>query len=187
MIEYPARDDPSHDDAPTESLTDPAALRGRTGIPFEEETAVHDDRDHCNADVAGRAVVAATDDEGATLLLVNDELGIALLPHGTVDPGADWAAVARREAEGQTGVAVDLETVAAVRSAVHVVDGEDDPHARTHRVVFDATPAGGTIQDCKRSADAGSDAWRAGWFHALPEGVTPPGPGPEADVELAFE
>lgn len=183
MIANQNRDATSHDD-PIDSLTDPETLRGRTGVPFSQQTSEHEDEDHCSIGVAGRVAVGVTDRDGRFLLLCNDELGIALLPHGTVDADENWAAIARREAEGQTGIAVDLDEIVVVRAVDHVVEGDDEPHCSTHRVVFAGSPGGGEIQDCKRSADAGSDNWRAGWFEKLSEALAAPEGGPGDDLEL---
>lgn len=174
----------SHDD-PIDSLTDPEALRGRTGVPFSQQTSEHED--HCSIGVAGRVAVGVTDGDGRFLLLCNDELGIAIMPHGTVDADENWAAIARREAEGQTGIAVGLDEIVAVRAVDHLVEGTDEPHCSTHRVVFAGSPAGGEIHDCKRSADAGSDTWRAGWFERLPEALAAPEGVPGDDLELFLE
>lgn len=173
-----------------ESLTDPGSLREHPAVSFHRETAVHDDRDHCSSDVDGRAVVGVTNEDGELLLLVNRELGVAVLPHGTVaadsTASGDWATVARRDAEGQTGISIELDGIDAVRAVDHVVDGED-PHARTHRVVFRASPVDGEIQACKRDAAAGSDDWTAGWYDECPEGVAAPDGGPGDDLALFLE
>lgn len=155
---------------PTDSLTAPAALRTRDGIDYGEETRTHEDRERCNVDSDGRAVVGVTNDDGELLTVLHDDASIALLPHETVDPGADWAVAARAGVEGQTGVAVALDSVEAVRVVSHVVDGEAEPHATTHRVVFGGSPVGGSIQACKRDAATGSDGWRAAWVERIPEG-----------------
>lgn len=180
------RDEQSHDD-PIDSLTDPETLRGRADVPFSQRTSEHEGEDHCSIDVAGRVAVGVTDGNGRRLLLCNDELGIAILPHGTVEAGENWAAVARRGAEGQTGITIDLDEIVAVRAVDHVVDGADEPHCSTHRVVFAGSTDGDEIRDCKRSVDAGSDSWRAGWFDGLPESLTAPGGGPGDDLELFLE
>lgn len=178
-----------HDDArdPTatdlRTLPDPEAVRERPDVAFDEETTVHDERDHCGLDLEGRAVVGVEDDDGDLLVLVNRDHSVALLPHGTVEDGDDWAVAARRGVEGQTGVSIELDRVTAVRSVEHVVDGEDDPHARTTRVVFAGSPVDGAIQDCKRSAEAGRDGWEAVWVDDLPGGVSAPEGGPSNDLD----
>lgn len=178
-----------HDDArlatdggDLQTLPDPVALRGRTDVPFEAETVIREDRDHCGVRIDGRAVVGVRNDAGELLVLVNPDLGIALLPHGDVEPGDDWAATARREVEALMGVAIELEGIEVVRVVDHVVDGEDDPHATTTRVLFHASAVGGEIQACKASAEAGSDRWKATWVDELPADVTPAEGGPGDDL-----
>lgn len=164
------------------TLPDPAALRRCGDVPFEAETAIREDRDHCGVRIDGRAVAGVRNDAGELLVLVNPDLGIALLPHGDVEPGDDWASTARREVEALTGVAIELEGIEVVRTVDHVVDGEDDPHATTTRVLFHASAVGGEIQACKESAEAGSDRWEAAWVDELPADVTPADGGPGDDL-----
>lgn len=122
---------------------------------------------------------------GETLVLADDETGIALLPHGTVENGEDWCDAATEAVAALTGITVELEEAVAVREVDHVVGG--DVEATTHRLVFTGRPAGGAIQECKRSAEAGRDGWLAAWYETLPEGVTPPPEeGPRADMTLTF-
>jgi len=184
VIENPERDATSHDD-PFDSLTDPETLRTREDVPFSHDTLEHEDEEHCSSDVAGRVAAGVTDEDGRLLLLCNDDLGIAILPHGSVDPGEDWFAVAREEIEGQTGIEIAIDGVELVRDIDHVVEGE--PHTSTYGIVFEGSPIGGEIQDCKLSGDAGSDDWRAGWFDGLPEGVEVPDGGPGEDLALFFK
>lgn len=174
--------DPAHRTETPRSLPDLESLRERADVPFDEETRICENRDHLAVD--GQAAVGVTNDEGQHLLLVNRDLSIALLPHGAVEPGDDWAAAARRGVEGQTGISIALDGVEAVRVVDHVLEGKRRPHARTHRVVFRGSPIGGEIQPCKRSPAAGSDRWVADWFDGLPDGVAPPDDGAEADLRL---
>ncbi|WP_248516731.1 NUDIX hydrolase [Salinarchaeum laminariae] len=180
----PADQDETSHDGPIDSLTDPATLHERADVPVTSHTVEHEGLDHCSTDIAGRIAVGVTDADDQLLLLCNDELGIALLPHGTVDGGEDWAAVARREIEGQTGIEIVLDDVKHVREIDHVLEGESDPHASNDGIVFGGSPTGGEIQECKRSAEAGSDGWRAGWFDGLPAGIEQPKGGPGKDLEL---
>lgn len=170
-----------------EPITDPTTLQSREGVRATAERSAHDSDDHCGVGTVGRSVVDVRNSDGEHLLLVHDEHGIGLLPNGTVDPGGDWATVAREAAEGYTGISVELEVVLAVGEVDHVLPDDDESHLTTHRVVFRASPTGGEIQECKRSAGNGSDQWRAGWFEALPDGVSPPPEGgPRDDLTLVF-
>lgn len=156
------------------TLTDPEAVRDRTDVTGREHARTRDDRDHCGTSSAGQAVVGVRNDAGEVLLLVNREIGIAVLPHGTVPEEGDWAETARTDAAATTGIEFALQGVELVRRVEHRLEGEDGPHAVTHQVVFRGSAAGGTIDDCKRSPEAGSDAWTAGWYDGLPDGIDAP-------------
>lgn len=166
-----------------DSLTNPEGLRDRDDVTFTTETRRHDDVDHCGVDVAGQAIAGIENDDSELLLLLNDELGVAVLPHASVERGDDWAAVARQGVENQTGISVTLDHIEAVRQVDHVVADAGKPHTTTHRVLFAGRPAGGEIHDCKRAASAGSDDWRAGWFTDLPDAIEMPGDGPGDDLQ----
>lgn len=170
---------------PTDRLADPDTLTTREDVAATTETIRHEDRDHCGTDVAGRAVVGVTNADGDVLVLIADDMGVALLPHGRVESGDDWAEAARAGVEGQTGVAVSLDSVEAVRTVDHVVGGIS--HTTTRRVLYSASPAGGEIRDCKRSADAGTDGFRAVWVDNLPDGIEAPGGGPKNDVRVFLD
>lgn len=174
----------SHPTDGVDPFTDPAELRERDGIPFTAETNVHEDRDHCSFDVAGRVVVGVEDDDGDLLTLVNRDLGVAMLPNATLAPGEDWFDAAREAVAGYTGYEVRLDSFVAVREVDHVVAGEDDHHATTQRVVFGATPVGGAVDDCKTDPESGSDAWVVEWTDGDPAGANPPEQGVRDDVEL---
>ncbi|WP_247730572.1 hypothetical protein [Halovivax limisalsi] len=170
---------------PTDRLADPSSLVSRADVTATTETVEHDDPDHCGTGHEGSAVVGVTNDDGETLVLIEDDHGIALLPHGRVEASDDWADAAHEGVEGQTGIAVALESVAAVRTVDHVVDGTEN--TTTRRVVYRASPAGGEIQACKRSAEAGSDGFRAAWVDELPADVEVPGGGPGNDLRLILK
>lgn len=174
------------DDAPIRSLADPTTFRDDPAVAWTGETKTHarpegDEDAPCLADTVG---VGVTDADDRLLLLVSREHGVALLPHGEVETGDDWADVARRGVEGQTGIDVTLDGVPAVRDVEHRLEDDDEAFATTRRVVFVASPDGGAIQDCKRSADAGSDRWVADWYASLPSGVDPAPGGAGEDLRL---
>ena len=135
---------------------EPARLREREDVVYDERAYVHDDETHCAADAAGRTVVGVTNERGKVLLLVAGEH--AILPNCTVDADEDWAAVARETAAETAGGPVALERVRAVRRVEHRVEGADTPHNVTFQIVVEATLAG--------EADPGveDDDWTAGWF-----------------------
>lgn len=186
MIGNPTFDARTNDDT-IETLGDHETLREREDVPVVKHTVEHEEIDHCSTDIAGRIAVGVTDGDDRLLLLCNDELGIALLPHGTVAHGEDWADAARRETEGLTGVEIALDDVELVREIDHVLEEDAEPHASNVGIVFAGSPTGGEIQDCKRSTDAGSDDWRAGWFDGLPDGIDVPEGGPGEDLALFLE
>ena len=139
---------------------EPAVLREREDVDYDERRYVHDDETHCAADAAGRVVVGVTNEHDEVLVLVAGEH--AVLPNRTVGPDEDWAAVARETAAEPTGGPVTLEGVRAVRRVEHRVEGADSPHNVTFQVVVEATPAG--------EADPGveDDDGTAGWFDEVP-------------------
>ncbi|NEU58017.1 NUDIX hydrolase [Halorussus sp. MSC15.2] len=170
------------DVSPADSLTDPERLRDRADVPFTSEEAMHDDRDHCNTDTAGRAVVGLTNDAGDVLLAVHKEESVAMLPHCGVEPGEDWAAVARGTVEITTDLPFELDGVEAVREIDHFAEGEDEPHATTYGVVFRASVAGDP--DTADPSHDENEHWDADWFDAVPEN-TPEGSGlVEDDIRL---
>jgi hypothetical protein len=171
-----------------EPITDPTSLRAVVGVRTSTERLDHDSDEHCGTGTIGRSVVDVRNSNGEHLLLLNDDLGIALLPDATVDPGGDWVAAAREAAAGKTGISATLDSVLAVRAVDHRRPDEPEPHLRTHRLVFRGSPAGGEIRECKEHSDAGTDDWRAGWFETLPDGVSPaPEGGPRDDLQLVMD
>ncbi|UPV76501.1 hypothetical protein M0R89_18375 (plasmid) [Halorussus limi] len=178
-------DAPSAQTPPIDSLIDPERLRDCEDVPFTEETAVHDDRDHCNTDIEGRAVVGVTNDAGEVLLAVHEEESVAMLPHAGVEPGDDWVAVGRDTVEITTELPFEIDGVAVVREIDHVVEGEDEPHATTYGVVFRASlacdPERAVVGDPSHPEN---EHWNAEWFDAVPEN-TPQGDGlVEDDIRL---
>ena len=139
---------------------EPARLREREDIAYDERTYVHDDETHCAADAAGRTVVGVTNEHGEVLLLVAGEH--AILPNCTVDADKDWAAVARETAAETAGGPIALERVWAVRRVEHCVEGADSPHNVTFQVVVEASPDGETAPTVE------DDDWTAGWFDEIP-------------------
>jgi hypothetical protein len=167
--------------SPSELLFDPGTLRDREGVRFTEEEAIHEDRDHCNTD---RAVVGVTNDAGEVLLAVHKEESVAMLPHGEVGSGDDWAAVAREKIEITTDLLCEIDDVEAVREIDHFVEGEDEPHSTTYGVVFRASLAADAesahVEDPSHDEN---EHWDAEWFATVPENL--PGGGlVEADVRL---
>jgi ADP-ribose pyrophosphatase YjhB (NUDIX family) len=173
------------DDAvPTESLSDPESLR--EDVPFVEETSVHDDEDHCSVGIDGRAVVGVTNDDGEVLLAVHEESSIAMLPHGPVEPGDDWATVGRRAVEEMTGVTVELVGPELVRNFDHFVEGNDERHTTSYNVVFRASPAGDETSTGDPGV-VGNDDWDAGWFDEFPGDLMDVGGPVEDDVRLFLD
>jgi ADP-ribose pyrophosphatase YjhB (NUDIX family) len=171
-------------DVQTESFSDPESLR--EDVPFVEETSVHDDEDHCSVGIDGRAVVGVTNDDGEVLLAVHEESSIAMLPHGPVEPGDEWATVGRRAVEEMTGVTVELVGPELVRNFDHFVEGNDERHTTSYNVVFRASPAG----DETGTDDPGiaeNDDWDAGWFDEFPGDLMDVGGPVEDDVRLFLD
>ena len=175
--------EPTDDVPPTDSLTDPETLRDREDVRFAEETVVREDRDHCATDIAGRAIVGVTDGAGAVLLTIHEADSVGMLPHGPVDPGEDWAEVARDTVELVTGVSFEIDGVELVRDLDHVVEGEAEPHSSTYNVIFRASLADEAARAADPSLDE-NDHWNAGWFEEVPEELMPDAGRIEDDVRL---
>ena len=139
---------------------EPARLREREDVVYDERRYVHDDETHCAADAAGRVVVGVTNEHDEVLVLVAGD--DAVLPNRTVDADEGWAAVARETAAEPAGTTVSLDGVRAVRRVEHRVEGAGSPHNMTFQVVVEATPAGEAdpgVEDVDRAA---------GWFDEVP-------------------
>ncbi|WP_135820685.1 NUDIX domain-containing protein [Halostella litorea] len=179
----PPPDAPTDDSALPTELSDPTELADSPTVDYREHTAVHDDGNYCEADVAGRTVVGLTDEDGAVLLHVNRERSAALLPNGKVQSDEDWLAAGRRAAEELTGLAVRIDGPRLVRRVEHVVDGADEPQATTHHLVVEASPEAGRPNRPQPTVPAEqADEWEAGWFDSVP--VEPNGGLHVDDVRL---
>ncbi|WP_440008568.1 NUDIX hydrolase [Halomicrococcus sp. SG-WS-1] len=165
-----------------DSLTDPARLADEDDVDHCTSEFPHESEDHCEAGVAGRAIVGVVNDADELLLRVHDEEEMLVLPNATVHQGDDWVAGAERAVAEKTGLDVDVEGVERVRRAEHVVDGEETPFQTTTHVVFRAAPAG----DATEVGDPDdADDWSVDWFDALPEGFGACG-GPAVDDARLF-
>ncbi|MFC7074027.1 NUDIX domain-containing protein [Halovenus rubra] len=169
------------------SLADPQDVRSRENVVFATETQEHETFDYCASDIAGNTVLELRNDDDKLLLLIHDGHGIAVAPHGDVEEGEDWAAAARREIEAVTGISIALDNIEAVTEVNHVVSEDGKPHRTTERIIFSGHPVDGEIQDCKQSAQAGSDDWRAAWVDGLPEDIEVPPGGPGNDLQLILD
>ncbi|MCU4719345.1 hypothetical protein [Halapricum hydrolyticum] len=141
---------------------DPEAAAGRRGISYEERTYVHESTDHCEADGEGRVVVGVTDEEGAALLLVDQDRSIAMLPNATIDAGDGWLPAGRRAVADATGLEVTIGDPVRVRRIEHTTEESDTPHNATWHVVFRASPTG-----CDPAAPDDTP-FEAGWYERLP-------------------
>lgn len=182
--------DPASESASTESI-DPATLAERSGVDYCEETRTHDERDHCEAGAAGRAIVGVTDGDGgdgALLVCLREGGDHAILPNGIVDADGAWTDAAR-EAVETLGVAVDIEGVERVRRVAHV--HEEGTHLdTTHHVVFRASPADEGDDrhgDRDEPAIACDDAWTATWADEVPVDLDGQNDGVAADIRLFAE
>ncbi|WP_439025408.1 NUDIX domain-containing protein [Haloarchaeobius sp. DT45] len=153
----------------------PEALLDRGDVEYVERTHVlppaefEDARDRAGT-IDGGVVVGVTDEAGRLLLIQNDWSDGWILPGGGVEPGEDWEAAARREAEEETGVAVTLDGPDLVYQGrlEHAETGEilDDGYA----VFFAASPRDdGAVADDPGVAD--EDIQAVGWFGSVPDDV----------------
>jgi ADP-ribose pyrophosphatase YjhB (NUDIX family) len=105
--------------SPVASLRDPEALLDRDAVGVERVTRTLDaDRYEAQRerydDIEGVVQLGVTDGDGRVLLQDWNGTGEWAPPGGTVDPGDDWVAAARRSAERLTGVSVDVDGVVLV-------------------------------------------------------------------------
>ncbi|PSP74953.1 hypothetical protein BRC81_17425 [Halobacteriales archaeon QS_1_68_20] len=100
---------PAEADGASTSTTpaDLADLVDDEEVALREGTVTHEERDYCESEAAGRAIVGVTDEQGRVLVLFNETADRPALPNEVVDPGDDWASVGRRAVdapdEGWTG------------------------------------------------------------------------------------
>jgi|AntRauMinimDraft_4_1070384.scaffolds.fasta_scaffold00029_47 hypothetical protein len=157
-VERIASTTPTGDD-PTESLTDPAALRDRDGV--EHVTVSDDDHFESNRDNEGVAVVGVRDADGE-LALPTLEAG-TVLTHAIVEAGEDFADTAREGAHELLGVDVGLEGVERVRRKVSTNDGEE-------AIAYDVVFAASLVDDAELPDETPScQVESTGWYDALPE------------------
>lgn len=153
-----------HTDIDSKNEFDPATVADRPAVEYTERTIRHEDADHCEADVAGRAIVGVTDPDDRTLLLVDRELPGAFLPNGTVEPGEDWRGAAERAVEAMTGVAVRVERPVQVRRVEHLTESTGERHNVSYHAVFAGTPSDATVEPTSPE----ETCLEAGWFGTLP-------------------
>jgi len=153
--------------ASTEDKFDPQAVADRSGVETDERTYVHEDTDHCEADAVGRVIVGVTNERGESLLLVDHERSIALLPNTTVDADEGWHAAARRAVADETGIEGILDGPVCVREIEHTTEQSETPHNETFHVVFDAS----TRDDAEPTALEDSP-FEVGWYDTLPVDIS---------------
>lgn len=160
MTDDTLTDDPTAD----ATLSDPTTLLDRADVPVRERRETVDDdafEDHESWD--GMAVVGVTDDDGRLLLLRREDGDHAILPHHPVEPGDDYAAVARQATEEAANLPVTVEGVEHVRRVDFRHAADEARTARRHDVLFRATPA----SDAAPTSDRG--CWTATWSREIPE------------------
>ncbi|QKG93284.1 NUDIX domain-containing protein [Halorubrum sp. SS7] len=99
---------------PVESLRDPETLLDRDAVAVERvarglDAESYEARRERYEDIDGVVQLGVTDGDGRVLLQDWNGTGEWAPPGGTVDPGEDWAAAARRSAERLTGVSVGVD------------------------------------------------------------------------------
>jgi hypothetical protein len=171
----------SDGDRAHESITDPEAIADSEGLEISQRTYIHENRDHCEANAVGRAIVGITDEDGRLLLLVNPAADHAILLHATVAPGEDWATIGRHTVEEMAGISVTLDTVERVRQVDHVLDGDSTPQSTTHHLVFGASVAS---PEATLDGPCEDDGWEIGWYDELPVGIDDNGTGALDDIRL---
>jgi hypothetical protein len=134
------------------SLSDPATLADREGVPVGTTEHVLDAQGFAEAaDWTSTVVVGVADDRG--VLLMNDGHHGWTLPF-TDAGGGDWLATARREFSELVDVQVAIDDVAFARCRdVRLEDGDDS--RQVWAVLVTATPTDGRIPDDPESTDDG--------------------------------
>lgn len=165
-----------------EPLLDPESLRDREDVEFLDKPSVeHQDHFEVYEPVEGMVIVGVTDDDGAVLVAYDESVPVWLLPHATVERDEDWAAVARREIESQTGVEIEIDGIELVRRKRY--RSEDDRQTTGYDVVFRASPA--ADETPSENVDVvGEHDWDFGWFEEVPEGDNEAGSDVEDDLRL---
>jgi len=106
---------------PVTSLRDPETLLDRDAVSVESVTRTLDatryeaQRERYD-DIEGVVQLGVTDGDGRVLVQDWNGAGRWAPPGGTVDPGEDWLAAARRSAERLTGVSVDVDGAVLVEN-----------------------------------------------------------------------
>jgi len=173
--------DPASESASTASI-DPATVAERSDVDDTEATYTHEERDHCEAGAAGRAIVGVTDGDGVHLYCVREGSDHAILPNSIVDTDDAWAEAAR-EAVETLGIDIELGGVERVRRVEHV--HEDGSHLdTTHHVVFRASHPGDGRDDPSIACD---DEWTATWADEPPVDLDRENDGVFADIRLFVE
>ncbi|WP_290813885.1 hypothetical protein [Halovivax sp.] len=158
---------------------DPATLRERPDVVYEEATAVYDDLEDFERGVRDTAVVGVTNGEGEVCCFVNEGRGFAGLPWEPVSDD-NWLDAAYSSIEDWctgTGLAISIDGAELVRRVEHEVVGDDEPRAATHTILFRASPV---EADPALENLAGSDDWDAGWYDGVPD-AAPATPDEVAD------
>lgn len=175
---------PTTDSETIDELPDPEALRDRDDVDYREDTVVHDEAHlELNESIDGRAIVGLTDAEGRLLLRragCDDDL---VLPHPPVEPGEDFAAVARRGIDELAGIDVVVDGVERVRRVEFRLEGDEQRRTTVHHVVLRASPrADATGAEAALDVTGTPDV---DWFDEAPESVPEGEPG--ADLRLFLE
>lgn len=151
-----------------ESITDPESLRGRDDVEFHEDTDVVDGETFDTVeDLDNVAVVGVTNADGEVLLRKLTEDCSRKLPILPVDSGEDYAEVARRAVEENTGLPIELDALEAAWYFEARLEDEERAATR-YFVVFSASPATdgtGVEADIPEERDAAA----VDWFDEVPD------------------
>lgn len=168
-----------------DELTDPESLRDRDDVRYRERTVVHDEEHlELNEPIDGWVMVGVANEEGEFMLTHNACNDVWLLPHARVDPGEDYAAVARREVEAVAGVDAAVRGVDHVRRSEFRLEGDEERRTVAHDVVVRASIAADEVIPDGHEVDR-PYASDLGWFEETPENVPEDDPG--EDVRLFLD
>jgi ADP-ribose pyrophosphatase YjhB (NUDIX family) len=166
--------DDSTDVPDIHAITDPSTLRDE--VPFHEDTdVVPEETFEAIRDADDMAPVGVTTDDGETLVMQVTDTCAWKIPSSSVAPEESFADAAREWVRTNTGLEIDIESVAGVWRLDVRLDGSDRT-ASQHFVVFEASPVSDDPAPPVPIDGDDDRALDAGWFTDLPEdGARVPG------------
>ena len=149
-----------------DALFDPESLRRQSGTTFRDEQSVDstDDFEYFRS-IAGLVAIGIPT-EGGQILLMDSPHGWRL-PYGPVEPGADWAAVARQFGTEMTGKDIAIDTAERIaRIERRLENGNEE--TTSYEAVLRAAPVEGQPVNPTSAFGPWNDVEIA-WFSSVPD------------------